>query len=48
MVNIENKELENLIRRGSFLSPSDQFQLVDSLMKLLEKKDSYWLSLIHI
>jgi len=48
MVNIENKELENLIRRGSFLSPSDQFQLVDSLMKLLEKKDSYWAARVHI
>lgn len=48
MVNYENKELESLIRRGSFLSPSDQFQLVDSLMKLLEKKDSYWAAKVHI
>lgn len=48
MVNIENKELENLVRRGSFLGPYDQFQLIDSLMMLLEEKDSYWASRVHI
>ncbi len=48
MGRLEDKELEGLIRRASFLGIYDQFRLVDSVMRLMEQKDPYWVSRIHI